>query len=307
MCLLFPRDDPWYLVSKPVNSTKLRDFSTALNTTSRGWCRCHLAAFRNGVCFETIGVAVAHVTKGDVRIIWHDPYQSEDERYNVSKISNLYEQVEPPSRWPRRQAWRKYELYYANLLRKRTASDMPPWGKACVLKASGRKNMFVCVFLHLLHSKLLWWIRHQGSLHYWIFSWADTTVVRYCTKYEYVFVFPCLLLSGVLLCCCCCLLMLFVIMCGMAKSVPVVHCIWYQCYLSLIQTRFFFNVTLGSTVAFSAAIVLRIIRIIHREGITGMPGAGAGVRPPWRSPSCIYMTWYSMTIAVLMYFIYLDA
>ena len=128
-------------------------------------------------------------------------------------------------------------------------------------------------------------------------SGADTTVVRYCTKYEYVFVFPCLLLSSVLLCCCCCLLLLFVIMCGMAKSVPVVHCIWFQFYLSRIQTRFSFNVTLGSTVAFAAAIVLRIIRIIHPEGITGMPGAEAGVRPPRRSPSCIWhdIAWWLLS------------
>ena len=53
--------------------------------------------------------------------------------------------------------------------------------------------------------------------------------VRCCTTFEYVFVYTCLLLCIVLIYCCCCscscLLLLFVIVCRMAKFVPMVHCI----------------------------------------------------------------------------------
>ena len=80
----FSQDDPWYLVSRPFNITKLRELGTALNTTSRGGWRCYLATFRNAVRFEIGGVVVAHVTEGDVRIISHE-YQSEIQRYNLSK------------------------------------------------------------------------------------------------------------------------------------------------------------------------------------------------------------------------------
>ena len=67
--------------------------------------------------------------------------------------------------------------------------------------------------------------------------------VRCCTTYEYVSVYTCLLLCSVLLCCCCCssccLRLLFVIVCRMTKIVAVVHCIWFQCVLSLHSIRFF--------------------------------------------------------------------
>ena len=66
--------------------------------------------------------------------------------------------------------------------------------------------------------------------------------VRCCTTYECVCVYTCLLLCSVLLCCrccsCCCLLLLFVIVCRMTKIVAEVHCIWFQCFLSLHSTRF---------------------------------------------------------------------
>ena len=79
--------------------------------------------------------------------------------------------------------------------------------------------------------------------------------VRCCTTYEHVFVYTCLLLCSVLLyccyCSCCCLLLLFVIVCRMAKFVAGVHCIWFQCFFT--QTRYIFNVALGSTVAFTVS------------------------------------------------------
>ena len=81
----FSQDDPWYLVSRPLNTTKLRELGTALNTTSRGGWTCYLAAFRNADRFEIGGVVVAHVAEGDVRIIWYESYQSEDERDNLNK------------------------------------------------------------------------------------------------------------------------------------------------------------------------------------------------------------------------------
>ena len=60
-------------------------------------------------------------------------------------------------------------------------------------------------------------------------NYTYTYTARCCTTYEYVFVFTCLLLCSVLLYCCCCscfcLLLLFVIVCRMAKFVPVVRCI----------------------------------------------------------------------------------
>ena len=60
--------------------------------------------------------------------------------------------------------------------------------------------------------------------------------VRFCTTYEYVFVYTCLLLCSVLLycccCSCCCLLLLFIV-CQMASFVRVVHGVWSQCSLCL--------------------------------------------------------------------------
>ena len=73
VCLLF-QDDPWYLVSRPSNITKLRELRAALNTTSRGGCKCYLAAFRNAVRFEIGGVVVAYVAEGDVRIVLYEQY-----------------------------------------------------------------------------------------------------------------------------------------------------------------------------------------------------------------------------------------
>ena len=67
--MLFPRDEPWYLVRKPFNITKLRELGTALNTTSRGGWRCYLAEFRNATRFVICGVVVADVAEGDVRIV----------------------------------------------------------------------------------------------------------------------------------------------------------------------------------------------------------------------------------------------
>ena len=88
--------------------------------------------------------------------------------------------------------------------------------------------------------------------------------VRCCTMYDCIF-------------CCCCsvvvccytaamllLLLLFIIVCRMTKFVVVVHCIWFQCFFLLIQTRFIFNVPLGSTVAFTASIFyLKYTHSIH--------------------------------------------
>ena len=81
----FSQDDTWYLVSRPFNSTKPRELGTVLNTKSRGGWRCYLAALRKAVRFETVAVVVAHVTEGDVRIIRRGSYQSEDERYDLSR------------------------------------------------------------------------------------------------------------------------------------------------------------------------------------------------------------------------------
>ena len=86
--------------------------------------------------------------------------------------------------------------------------------------------------------------------------------VRCYTTYEYLFVYTChvllLLLGSVLLYCCCCscwcLLLLFVIVCWMAKFM-----LWFlhliPVFFSFIQTRFIFNVPLGSTVAFTASML----------------------------------------------------
>ena len=73
--------------------------------------------------------------------------------------------------------------------------------------------------------------------------------VRCCTTYEYAFIYTChvflLLLCTVLLycccCSCCCLLLLFVIVYRMAKFVAVVHCIWFQCFLSLHSNTIYFQ------------------------------------------------------------------
>ena len=71
--------------------------------------------------------------------------------------------------------------------------------------------------------------------------------VRCCTMYERVFVYTCLLLCSVLkygcCCSCCCLLLLLVIVCWMAKFVAVVHCMWFQCFLSLHSNTIYFQCT----------------------------------------------------------------
>ena len=86
--------------------------------------------------------------------------------------------------------------------------------------------------------------------------------VRCCTTYEYVFAYTCLLLFSVLLYCCyyscCCLLLLFVIVCRMAFFPSWFTASHSSVFFLFIQTRFFCNVTLGSTVAFSASIFLPI-------------------------------------------------
>ena len=61
--------------------------------------------------------------------------------------------------------------------------------------------------------------------------------------YSYIPACRCVVL---LYCCCCsscCLLLLFVIVCRMVKFVPVVHCIWFQCFLSLHSNTIYFQCT----------------------------------------------------------------
>ena len=61
--LCFYQHDPWYLVSRPFNMTKLRDLGTALDTSRGGW-RCYLGAFKDAVNFE---IDVDFVAHGDRR------------------------------------------------------------------------------------------------------------------------------------------------------------------------------------------------------------------------------------------------
>ena len=69
MYACFSQDDPWYLVCRLSNITKLCELGTALNTTRRGGWTCYFAAFRDAVRLKIGGVVVAYVTEGDVRII----------------------------------------------------------------------------------------------------------------------------------------------------------------------------------------------------------------------------------------------
>ena len=117
-------------------------------------------------------------------------------------------------------------------------------------------------------------------------------------------------------CSCCCLLLLFVIVCGMSKSIAGLIPVFFFLF---IQTRFISNVPLGSTVACTAsnrqythpfAVLphvrpqfantpppLQCCRILwHLQPrfaytassvITGMRGVKAGVSPPRRNPPCI--------------------
>ena len=62
MYACFPQDDPWYLVSRPFNMTKVRELGTALNTSTIGW-RCYIEALRDAVRFEIGGAFVAHDDK----------------------------------------------------------------------------------------------------------------------------------------------------------------------------------------------------------------------------------------------------
>ena len=95
----FSQDDPWYLVSRPFNIAQLRELGRALNTTSRGALTCYLAGSRKNVRFEIGRVVVTHVTEGDVGdvcILWCE-YQSEDERYNLSKNKNSRAAIAVPT------------------------------------------------------------------------------------------------------------------------------------------------------------------------------------------------------------------
>ena len=68
MYACFSQGHLWYLVSRPFNSTKLRELGTALNTTRGGGWRSDLEAFLNAVRFEVGCVVDAHVLEGDVSI-----------------------------------------------------------------------------------------------------------------------------------------------------------------------------------------------------------------------------------------------
>ena len=116
VCLLF-QDDPWFLVGWPFNTTKFRELGTAWDTTSRGGWRFYLAAFRNAVRFE-IG-RVCHRARDRSRRTYH-AIRVVSERGRTKQPKEITNVVEEPSRWSRRQARRKYELYYANLRRKKT-------------------------------------------------------------------------------------------------------------------------------------------------------------------------------------------
>ena len=59
----FSQGNPWYLVRRPFNMTKLSELGTALNTSRGGWT-CYLGTFRDAVHFEICG---AFVTHGDRR------------------------------------------------------------------------------------------------------------------------------------------------------------------------------------------------------------------------------------------------
>ena len=59
----FSQDDPWYLICRRFNMTKLCELGTALNTSRGGW-RCYLGAFKDAVNFE---IDVDFVAHGDRR------------------------------------------------------------------------------------------------------------------------------------------------------------------------------------------------------------------------------------------------
>ena len=49
------------------------------------WAVNALPSSRWGPPFEIGGVVVAHVTEGNIRVMWYESYHSEDERHNFSK------------------------------------------------------------------------------------------------------------------------------------------------------------------------------------------------------------------------------
>lgn len=55
----FSQDDPFHLVMRAFNMTKLCELGTALNTSRGGWV-CFLGAFRDPVLGEIDGAFVAH-------------------------------------------------------------------------------------------------------------------------------------------------------------------------------------------------------------------------------------------------------
>ena len=69
------------------------------------------------------------------------------------------------------------------------------------------------------------------------------------------------------------------------KICSVFHCIWFQCFRSLMFKRDFFNKPLGSTVAFWASIFSPTIQNIHPRCYRH--ARSQGVSPPRRSPPCI--------------------
>ena len=102
--------------------------------------------------------------------------------------------------------------------------------------------------------------------------------VRRTSMYLYILVlyFCC---CSVLLSCCCCscsaaaCCWLFIIVCWMTQFVAVVYCVWFQ--FLFIQTRFIFNIPLGSAVACTASIYVYSCNTQYRTSskITGMRGA----------------------------------
>ena len=73
--------------------------------------------------------------------------------------------------------------------------------------------------------------------------------------------------------------------CGLLHLIPVFY------FSSFIQTRFIFDVPIGSTVACTASIYLYPITHHTCSKITGMRGAKAG-GTPWRGPPCKYVYRY---------------
>ena len=119
----FSHDDPWYLVSRPINKTKLRELRTAMGTSREG-CRCYLGASRDPVRFE-IGVAFVAMYVSYDRRIRATPIDTTSAKFKSGNCAAAVEQSSHESLWPRRQARRKDELHHANLRRMKTVPGMP--------------------------------------------------------------------------------------------------------------------------------------------------------------------------------------